>query len=145
MKHSEEEILAAYDEAVRLFGHDVPAARSLFLGELRKEKPVLFTREKLLEAAAVTAERILVHGIFGLYGTQLVSEESLHSQAATMGHSSTMAILIGKVKAQEAYEVGATYRDADGRLCRYTEGGFLQYVISGNSFNFEPKRPLEKI
>lgn len=145
MKHPEDEILAAWDKTVRIFYHDVPRARERFLDELRKEKPVLFAREGLLEAATVTAERILVHGIFGLYGTQLVSEESLHSQAATMGHSSTMAILIGKVKAQEAYEVGATYRDADGRLCRYTEGGFLQYVISGNSFNFEPKRPLEKI
>ena len=146
--YTEEQIRDAWQQAY-LLARDPWNFHEKFLITLRAgkkaEPAVLFTKDDLLAVAATEREKIVVHGIFAMLGTTAANDNALLAQAGKANMRGNMQIMIDLAKERRGgrFEIGSTYRDADGRLYRYTAGGFRQYILL--DLVIEPVRPLEKI
>ncbi len=150
--YTEAWVMAAWDRMfAKTYATPAPLVRDDFLSELRlggparKKESMLFTKQDLLDVASTEHDKLMIHGIFAVFGTASANEPALMDKARKANMSGPMDIMIrlAKAKKEEHFEIGSTYRDADGRLYRYTAGGFRQYILL--DVVIEPVRPLEKM
>lgn len=115
--YTEEEIRDAWQRAYLMVCYPGDF-HSKFLVALRagKEvKPMLFTKQELLAAPATGPEKVMIHGIFAMLGTDVANEAALMSHAREANLGGNMAIVIGlaKAKKDENFQPGDVVRDAD--------------------------------
>ena len=78
MTYTEADVMAAWDRTfAKTYATPAPLVRGDFQAELRKGKPVLFSKEDLLAAARTPYERMVVHGIFAILGTEMANDVAL--------------------------------------------------------------------
>lgn len=138
--YTEEQALAAWDRVfAKTYATPAPLVRGDFLHELRKGEPVLrkkeetlFTRQELLDAAATPHEKVMVYGIFAMFGTVAANEAALMAEARKANLGGNMAIVVGLAKAKKGENLtpGRTYASADGYLLLRIQGGkWRQYIL----------------
>jgi len=119
-----------------------------FFRVLKKEEPVLFTKQDLLDVAAAEHEKVMIHGVFALLGTGQANESALISQAVKARLAGNMAIVLGlaKAKKEEEFKPGDVVRDANGTYFKLTAGRMWATFEHAMHLDFSaPVRPLEKM
>ena len=95
--YTEDQIVAALHEASRK--HGILPATGTFLKELRgKGEPVLFGKEDLLAAAKTQYERMVVHGVFAILGTDMANDIALTQTVRESSVGLVMKMLMDLVK-----------------------------------------------
>ena len=113
-----------------------------------KEKPVLFSKQDLLDVAATPHERMVIHGIFAGLGTAKANDLALMSKAREARVSENMEILLGlaKAKQEEDFQPGDVVRDANGVYWKLMPGRKWATFEHAMFVGYQaPLRPLEKM
>lgn len=150
--YTEKEISGAWKRAY-LTANDPGDFYNRFLvalraGEERREEPVLFSKQDLLDVAAAEHEKVMIHGVFALLGTGQANESALISQAMKARLGGNMAIVLGlaKAKKEEEFKPGDVVRDANGTYFKLTAGRMWATFEHAMHLDFStPVRPLEKM
>lgn len=151
--YTEEQIRDAWQQAY-LLARDPWNFHEKFLVALRagrKEKPVLLTKDDLLTVAATEHEKLMVHGIWGMLGTDILNEAALTLKAeqANLGGNMEILIRLAKARKEEGFQPGDVVRDANGRWYRRRKDGGTHPWEQFGTVAVTPdewlKRPLEKM
>lgn len=143
VSYTEDYVLAAYR---KVWGTNFLTS---FKKALHKEEElVLFTKDELLAVTATERDKLMVHGIFAVFGTVSANEPALMDKArkANLGGNMEIMIRLAKARKEEDFQPGDVVRDADG-ICRELCGNRMWATFRNPLLTHydEPKRPLEKI
>lgn len=150
--YTEQEIRDAWSRtyAVTSGGHG--DFYSKFLVALRagpeKKPAMLFTRDELLAVAATEADKLIVHGIFAVCGTDMLNGPALMLKAkqANLGGPMEIMIRLARAKKEEDFRPGDVVRDANGIYRELTGNRMWATFRNPLLVHYdEPKRPLEKM
>ena len=111
-----------------------------------QEESVLFTKDDLLAVAGTEVKKMLVHGVFGMLGTDAANEAALISEATKAGYTLAMKSMIAKVKDREDWQPGDVVRDARGKYWKRVYPGMWADFDTSMHFGDDiPVRPLRKM
>jgi len=113
-----------------------------------KEEPVLYGKQDLLDVAATEHEKVMIHGIFAMLGTEKANDNALMHRAreASLGGNMTILLGLARAKKEEDFRPGDVVRDANRAYWKLMPGRKWATFEHAMFVDYHaPLRPLEKM